>query len=117
MILVTAIPLEMFYSAGERIFGNPFIAPISAAVNHANVPCTECDEVTSMRKRRSALNRWLTTLALAFFLMPAARAQDKFKVRYIFKGGTDGGGPSTSVTLDAEGNVYGTTPGGRRGQV
>ncbi len=39
-------------------------------------------------------------------------AAGKFTVLYAFTGKEDGGGPATDVTLDATGNLYGTTPYG-----
>ena len=39
-------------------------------------------------------------------------AAGKYTVLYAFTGGADGGDPETSLILDSEGNVYGTTAGG-----
>ncbi len=36
----------------------------------------------------------------------------KYTVLYAFTGGADGGDPETSLILDSEGNIYGTTAGG-----
>jgi len=53
-------------------------------------------------------------LVLALLILPslAAEGQHHFKVLHAFGSGTDGAGVWDSVTLDARGNVYGTTSGG-----
>jgi uncharacterized repeat protein (TIGR03803 family) len=43
---------------------------------------------------------------------PSARAQSKFKTLYAFSGGNDGSQPFSGVTVDAAGNLYGTTYAG-----
>jgi hypothetical protein len=58
--------------------------------------------------------------ALALAIAPAAPAAIKYryKILHAFTGGSDGGWPATTPTLDASGNVYGTTywGGTERGQ-
>jgi uncharacterized repeat protein (TIGR03803 family) len=49
------------------------------------------------------------TIAL---LAPLAGAQAHVSVLYAFKGGADGLSPSSSVVVDKQGNLYGTTAGG-----
>lgn len=46
--------------------------------------------------------------ALAMFLNPPAQAQT-YKVIYKFTGGGDGANPTTGVTIDGSGHLYGTT--------
>jgi uncharacterized repeat protein (TIGR03803 family) len=46
---------------------------------------------------------------LVFKLDPAGNET----VLYTFTGATDGGNPLSSLALDAQGNLYGTTAGGR----
>src|SRR5215471_3245760 len=48
---------------------------------------------------------------LAFSFLTAAQAQT-FTVIHAFTGNQDGAGPYASLTLDAGGNIYGTTIGG-----
>ena len=50
-------------------------------------------------------------LALAVLSMQSAQAQ-MFKVIHNFTGGGDGGRPDTGLTMDAAGNLYGTTSEG-----
>jgi uncharacterized repeat protein (TIGR03803 family) len=52
-------------------------------------------------------------LLLAFLILPllTAQAQHDFRVLHAFGSGNDGAGVWDSVTLDARGNVYGTTSG------
>jgi uncharacterized repeat protein (TIGR03803 family) len=50
-------------------------------------------------------------LATAAGWMPCAQAASQFQVLHAFTGGSDGGGLWGSLTLDAEGNLYGTTTG------
>lgn len=49
----------------------------------------------------------ITTAVLATYASGAT-----YKVLYLFSGGTDGGLTSSSLTLDAAGNLYGTTSSG-----
>jgi uncharacterized repeat protein (TIGR03803 family) len=52
------------------------------------------------------------SLALAFVAIaatPAAQAQPAFTVLHSFTGAGDGGNPITGLTIDAAGNLYGTT--------
>ncbi len=49
--------------------------------------------------------------ALTVMLAQSAQAQT-FKVLYNFTGGADGASPQAGLTMDAEGNLYGTTFGG-----
>ena len=52
-------------------------------------------------------------LLVAFLTLPlAVQGQHQFKVLHAFGSGEDGAGVWDSVTLDAHGNVYGTTSGG-----
>ncbi len=60
----------------------------------------------------SALGKALAVLAVTVLLMPTVWAGSKYKVLHAFTGGSDGGGVYGGVTLDAKGNVYGTTSGG-----
>ena len=63
------------------------------------------------QKRKIAWLRKALLLA-SLFLVPALAAQVQFQVLHNFGNGTDGGGVWGSVTLDKDGNVYGTTSGG-----
>jgi len=45
---------------------------------------------------------------IVFKLTPEAGGRWKEQERYPFGGGPDGGGPSSSVALDAGGNLYGS---------
>ena len=47
------------------------------------------------------------------FSSDAARA--RYKIIYSFTGGSDGGTPLSDLTVDAAGNLYGTTQGGGTG--
>jgi len=52
-------------------------------------------------------------LPVAFLALSVlAQGQDHFKVLHAFGSGTDGAGVYDSVSLDAHGNIYGTTSGG-----
>ncbi len=51
---------------------------------------------------------FLLVLLFVTFLAPPAQAQT-FKVLYSFTGGEDGGWPQAGPTMDAAGNIYGTT--------
>ena len=51
----------------------------------------------------------LALAALSALLPAAAQAAPKYKVLHAFTDGKDGGGLWGSLTLDAKGNVYGTT--------
>jgi uncharacterized repeat protein (TIGR03803 family) len=64
-----------------------------------------------IRRRRLMQPKFLL---LAFLILPslAAQAQHHFRVLHAFGSGNDGAGVWDSVTLDAHGNVYGTTSGG-----
>jgi uncharacterized repeat protein (TIGR03803 family) len=55
----------------------------------------------------------LKFLVFAFLILPllAAQAQHDFRVLHSFGAGNDGAGVWDSVTIDASGNVYGTTSG------
>jgi uncharacterized repeat protein (TIGR03803 family) len=58
---------------------------------------------------------WVTTIALALLAAPALQAQT-FTVLHSFTGGVDGNWPAAGLTMDAEGNLYGTTEyGGHEG--
>src|ERR1700683_2367515 len=50
-------------------------------------------------------------LATAAGWTPCVQAASQFQVLHAFTGGSDGGGLWGSLTLDAEGNLYGTTTG------
>ena len=63
----------------------------------------------SSREPISHFRRVSLVLAFALLSITCASAQDKFKVLYSFKGGTDGGGVEDRVAFDAQGNLYGTT--------
>jgi len=52
--------------------------------------------------------------ALAIVAIPAAQAQT-YKVLYSFTGGADGAQPLAGLTMDASGNLYGTTISGGTG--
>lgn len=52
------------------------------------------------------------TFYLTTSLAPNAWAHAKEKVLYTFTGGADGGDPSSSLVMDASGNLYGTTDSG-----
>jgi uncharacterized repeat protein (TIGR03803 family) len=53
----------------------------------------------------------LVWFAISCATITSAQAQT-FSVLYSFTGGTDGGGVSSSVVMDKQGNLYGTTTGG-----
>jgi uncharacterized repeat protein (TIGR03803 family) len=57
---------------------------------------------------RTNLLMWF---AISCAMATSARAQT-FSVLYSFTGGTDGGGVGSSVVMDKQGNLYGTTTGG-----
>jgi uncharacterized repeat protein (TIGR03803 family) len=63
----------------------------------------------------SAAGRWATALAFVLGLTaaatPHAQAQT-FSVLHSFSGGSDGGNPLAGFTIDATGNLYGTTNAG-----
>jgi uncharacterized repeat protein (TIGR03803 family) len=61
-------------------------------------------------RKRAFLICFASSLILALTL--SARARAKEKVLYQFTGGVDGGGPSSSLVMDASGNLYGTTYNG-----
>ncbi len=61
---------------------------------------------------RSVSGTAVAALAIAVLLAGTAGAATKYKVLHAFTGGSDGGGVYGGVTLDAKGNVYGTTSGG-----
>ncbi len=54
----------------------------------------------------------MIVIVLTLALAPGARAANKSKLLYAFKGHTDGGDPSGSMIFDQAGNLYGTTQGG-----
>jgi uncharacterized repeat protein (TIGR03803 family) len=63
----------------------------------------------------SAAAKRLTTFALVLAVLAIAtpRAQTQtFGVVHSFTGGSDGGGPFSGFTIDAKGNLYGTTSAG-----
>ncbi len=51
------------------------------------------------------------TVAVALILLGSAWAAPKYKVLHAFTGGADGGGLWSSLLLDKQGDVYGTTSG------
>jgi len=57
----------------------------------------------------------LLTLFLTLTLADGAWASSREKVLYRFKGGKDGTNPSSSLVLDASGNLYGTAAEGGEG--
>jgi len=61
-----------------------------------------------LRLRRAV---WGVLLAIAAGETPCARAASQFQVLHAFTGGSDGGGLWGSLSLDAQGNLYGTTTG------
>lgn len=70
-------------------------------------------EIWSERKSRLPIAP--AVIGLILMLAVGALASAKYKVLYGFKGGSDGGGLFGSVTLDANGNLYGGTVGGGDG--
>src|SRR2546430_2473345 len=67
---------------------------------------------------RRRLSRCMITLvgsiAISFCAAQVTQAQAP-KVLYSFSGGSDGAGPTSRLTLDGAGNLYGTTEGGGLG--
>src|SRR5580692_10545125 len=51
----------------------------------------------------------ILTLTVIAVLPPSLAAGAKEKILYRFTGKKDGGSPSSSLTMDASGNLYGTT--------
>jgi uncharacterized repeat protein (TIGR03803 family) len=51
-------------------------------------------------------------LGTAFSLRPTAGGRWSFELLHTFSGGKDGSSPTTNLTFDAEGNLYGTTEQG-----
>jgi uncharacterized repeat protein (TIGR03803 family) len=64
--------------------------------------------------RFSVLHRYFIFVGaiVALVVAPAAGARVREKVLYSFTGGTDGASPSSSLLMDASGNLYGTTSAG-----
>jgi len=63
--------------------------------------------------RRSVLGAILTLLFAVFvWPKPLGAQQARGKVIYQFQGGADGSGPYSDLTIDAAGNLYGTTQEG-----
>jgi uncharacterized repeat protein (TIGR03803 family) len=60
---------------------------------------------------QSIVNSFAIVLALAVVLAPSALTQT-FQVIHNFTGRGDGGAPYTGLTIDAAGNLYGTTSAG-----
>ena len=60
---------------------------------------------------------WSVRLALMTVLALSCSAEAQtYKVLHSFTNGSDGAAPIAGVTIDCEGNLYGTTSaGGRRG--
>jgi DNA-binding beta-propeller fold protein YncE len=60
--------------------------------------------------KKGVLTLLIFTLTAA--LVPLVAAKVTYKVLYKFTGGTDGGSPSSRLTADGSGNLYGTTSSG-----
>jgi uncharacterized repeat protein (TIGR03803 family) len=68
------------------------------------------------RRRTPRIDTWMTIAAFGLALLMIAAATQlhaqTYTVLHNFTGGSDGGYPYAGLTLDAAGNLYGTTPEG-----
>jgi len=65
------------------------------------------------RKIPFAVQSILSALALTLTLVPITWGAPKYKVLYAFVNKGQGWAPYAGVVFDNEGNLYGTTAGGR----
>ncbi len=63
-------------------------------------------------KFRVSLPVFTLVISCALAVAPPSTRAQTFQVLHNFTGGADGGGPMAGVTLDAGGNLYGTTQAG-----
>jgi len=68
-------------------------------------------------RRFASTSLVLSTLALAVLAVVATQSAQAQTIQVIhaFTGGADGAGPYAGVTIDASGNLYGTTSEGGKG--
>ena len=74
-------------------------------------------QIFPLASRRGSARTWswlILVLLLTVAALQSGQAQD-FQVLYSFTGGPDGAGPTTGLTLDHNGNLYGTAQGGGQG--
>ena len=58
---------------------------------------------------RPAILGGLAVVFMLMFVMNGAAQSIKYRIMHDFTGGWDGNGPSSTLMLDAKGNLYGTT--------
>jgi uncharacterized repeat protein (TIGR03803 family) len=81
-------------------------------MNLGSVP--KCKKSSCLAETVAAAFALAMVFALAIVATPAVQAQT-YKVIYNFTGGADGGSPWAGLTIDAAGDLYGTTIGGGAG--
>ena len=105
---------------GRRAFYNGGMMEGSGASRLPSLQRADSAQIRRSAMKRSSFFLRATVVALILALAPAAPAATKYKYKILhtFTGGSDGGLVATAPTLDASGNVYGTTywGGSERGQ-